>query len=37
MGNSGGVSSEPVPKHGFEHSIDLLVPPLACLLLKRQP
>jgi 1,4-alpha-glucan branching enzyme len=36
MGNSGGVSSDPVPKHGFDHSIDLLVPPLACLFLKKR-
>jgi hypothetical protein len=36
MGNSGGVSSDPVPKHGFDHSIELLVPPLACLFLKKR-
>jgi 1,4-alpha-glucan branching enzyme len=35
-GNSGGVESEPVPAHGFEHSIRLLVPPLGCLLLKQR-
>jgi 1,4-alpha-glucan branching enzyme len=34
VGNGGGVSSEPVGAHGFAHSIRLLIPPLACLLLK---
>jgi 1,4-alpha-glucan branching enzyme len=37
VGNSGGVNSDPIKKHGFEHSINLTVPPLACLLLKRRP
>jgi 1,4-alpha-glucan branching enzyme len=36
VGNGGGVSSEPSPSHGFEHSLRLTVPPLACLLLKRR-
>jgi 1,4-alpha-glucan branching enzyme len=36
MGNSGGVQSEPVAAHGFDQSIRLTLPPLACLLLKRQ-
>ena len=36
LGNGGGVYSEPIEAHGFHHSIRLLVPPLACLLLKRQ-
>jgi 1,4-alpha-glucan branching enzyme len=35
MGNRGGVSSEPIARHGFEYSIDLTVPPLACLFLKK--
>jgi 1,4-alpha-glucan branching enzyme len=35
-GNAGGVESEPIPSHGFEHSIRLLVPPLGCLLLKQR-
>ena len=34
-GNLGGVESEPVPSHGFEQSVNLFVPPLGCLYLKR--
>jgi 1,4-alpha-glucan branching enzyme len=34
--NGGGASSEPIAAHGFDHSIGLMVPPLACLLLKRR-
>jgi 1,4-alpha-glucan branching enzyme len=37
LGNAGGIASDPIARHGFEHSIDLVVPPLACLFLKRQP
>jgi len=33
MGNLGGVSSEPVPAHGFEHSLSLTLPPLSVLYL----
>jgi 1,4-alpha-glucan branching enzyme len=36
MGNGGGVQSEPVAAHGFEHSLELMVPPLGCLLLKKR-
>jgi 1,4-alpha-glucan branching enzyme len=36
VGNGGGAASEPVAAHGFEQSLRLTVPPLACLLLKRQ-
>jgi 1,4-alpha-glucan branching enzyme len=36
IGNSGGVPSEPAASHGFDHSISLTLPPLACLLLKRR-
>ena len=36
VGNAGGVPSEPIAAHGFEQSIRLMVPPLACLLLKRR-
>jgi 1,4-alpha-glucan branching enzyme len=36
VGNAGGVASEPVPAHGFDQSVRLLVPPLACLMLKKQ-
>jgi 1,4-alpha-glucan branching enzyme len=35
MGNSGGVHSEPIPDHGFEQSISLIVPPLGFVLLKK--
>jgi 1,4-alpha-glucan branching enzyme len=35
MGNSGGVQSDPIPDHGYEHSISLTVPPLGFVLLKR--
>jgi 1,4-alpha-glucan branching enzyme len=35
MGNAGGVWSEPVASHWFDHSIRLTLPPLACLYLKR--
>jgi 1,4-alpha-glucan branching enzyme len=37
LGNAGGVRSDPIARHGFDQSIDLTVPPLACLFLKRQP
>ena len=36
VGNGGGTGSEPVPAHGFEHSLRLTLPPLACLLLKKR-
>jgi len=35
VGNLGGVSSEPVPAHGLDHSVLLTVPPLGALYLKR--
>jgi 1,4-alpha-glucan branching enzyme len=35
VGNGGGVESDPVAAHGFDHSIQLTLPPLACLLLRR--
>ena len=34
LGNGGGVASEPVAAHGFDHSVRLTLPPLGCLLLK---
>jgi 1,4-alpha-glucan branching enzyme len=37
VGNLGGVSSEPVPAHGLDHSVLLTVPPLGALYLKRRP
>src|ERR1700738_5339466 len=36
VGNGGGVSSEPIAAHGFDHSIGLTLPPLACLFLKKR-
>jgi 1,4-alpha-glucan branching enzyme len=35
VGNAGGLLSEPIPAHGYQQSVSLMVPPLACLLLKR--
>jgi 1,4-alpha-glucan branching enzyme len=34
LGNQGVVRTEPVPSHGFDHSLNLMVPPLGFLLLK---
>jgi 1,4-alpha-glucan branching enzyme len=34
VGNQGGVDTEDIPTHGYEHSVNLVVPPLACLVLK---
>jgi 1,4-alpha-glucan branching enzyme len=36
VGNGGGVGSEPIPAHGFDQSIRLMVPPLGCLFLKKR-
>jgi 1,4-alpha-glucan branching enzyme len=36
VGNGGGLQSEPVAAHGFDHSLGLTVPPLGCLLLKKR-
>ncbi len=36
LGNGGGAASEPVPAHGFEQSLRLVVPPLGCLFLKKR-
>jgi 1,4-alpha-glucan branching enzyme len=35
-GNGGGVPSEPAAAHGFDQSLRLMIPPLACLFLKRR-
>jgi 1,4-alpha-glucan branching enzyme len=35
MGNGGGVHTDPIPDHGYEQSISLIVPPLGFVLLKR--
>lgn len=34
VGNYGGVTSRPVPSHGFPYSIELTLPPLAVLILE---
>jgi len=31
IGNGGGVNAEPIPRHGFDHSISLRLPPLAVM------
>ncbi|HMJ86688.1 MAG TPA: 1,4-alpha-glucan branching protein GlgB, partial [Vicinamibacterales bacterium] len=36
VGNGGSVTAEPVPAHGFDHSLRLTIPPLGCLLLKKR-
>jgi 1,4-alpha-glucan branching enzyme len=36
VGNLGGVQSEAIPAHGFDHSLRLNVPPLGCLFLKKR-
>ncbi len=37
QGNMGGVKTTPVPYHGHYHSLNLTLPPLGALLLKRDP
>ena len=36
VGNGGGVQTDPIPAHGFAHSLRLTLPPLGCLMLKRR-
>jgi 1,4-alpha-glucan branching enzyme len=36
LGNGGAVYSEPTPAHGRPHRLLLTLPPLACLMLKRE-
>jgi 1,4-alpha-glucan branching enzyme len=36
IGNEGQVNSEPIPAHGFDDSVRMVVPPLACVMLKRR-
>jgi 1,4-alpha-glucan branching enzyme len=36
VGNWGGVSTDPIPAHGFDQSLALTVPPLGCLYLKKR-
>jgi 1,4-alpha-glucan branching enzyme len=37
VGNQGGLWTEPVPAHGHAQSLDLTLPPLGALILKRRP
>jgi 1,4-alpha-glucan branching enzyme len=36
VGNGGGIQSDPIAAHGFDHSLRLVVPPLGCLMLKKR-
>jgi 1,4-alpha-glucan branching enzyme len=36
VGNGGAVASEPIAAHGFDHSLNLTLPPLGFLLLKKR-
>jgi 1,4-alpha-glucan branching enzyme len=36
LGNGGAAATEPIAAHGFDQSLRLTIPPLGCLLLKRQ-
>jgi 1,4-alpha-glucan branching enzyme len=36
VGNGGAIDTEPFASHGFDQSLQLTVPPLGCLLLKRR-
>jgi 1,4-alpha-glucan branching enzyme len=36
-GNMGGVNAMPVPMHGRLHSVNLTLPPLAAVILRREP
>jgi 1,4-alpha-glucan branching enzyme len=36
LGNGGGAATEPIVAHGFDQSLRLIIPPLGCLLLKKQ-
>jgi 1,4-alpha-glucan branching enzyme len=35
VGNGGGILTEPIPSHGYEHSLSVVVPPLGFVLLKK--
>ncbi len=35
QGNGGAVHSQPIPAHGHPHRVELVLPPLSCLILKR--
>jgi 1,4-alpha-glucan branching enzyme len=35
MGNGGGLHTEPIPAHGYDQSLSLILPPLAFVMLKK--
>ena len=35
VGNGGAIAADPIPSHGYEYSLSLVLPPLGFLLLKR--
>jgi len=35
MGNGGGVPTDPIPAHGYDQSLNLVLPPLAFVMLKK--
>jgi 1,4-alpha-glucan branching enzyme len=37
VGNGGQIYAEPVPAHGQPYSLNLVIPPLAALILKPEP
>ncbi|MCX6545768.1 MAG: 1,4-alpha-glucan branching protein GlgB [Acidobacteria bacterium] len=37
VGNAGLATTEPIPAHGYPHSLSLTIPPLACVVLKPEP
>jgi 1,4-alpha-glucan branching enzyme len=36
LGNAGGIQAAPIPAHGHPHSLELMLPPLATLILKHE-
>jgi 1,4-alpha-glucan branching enzyme len=34
VGNAGAVMAEPVPRHGYDHSLAMILPPLAVIWLE---
>jgi 1,4-alpha-glucan branching enzyme len=37
QGNEGGREADPIPTHGHPWSVNLTLPPLAAIVLKKQP
>jgi 1,4-alpha-glucan branching enzyme len=36
VGNGGGILAEAKPFHGLKYSLNLVLPPLACLILRKK-